>query len=118
MLFKLSNLDSNLALTLGYLNPASNNLALHPKILSMPFKGFEKETSQHVLLVLPCIANRTEYVYKIVYQNYLIISFLPCCLPELNIFESFVDLIPWCKLHVPCLWSVDSVYTDQLNRER
>ena len=26
MLFKLSNLNSNLALTLGYLNPASNNL--------------------------------------------------------------------------------------------
>ena len=29
MLFKLSNLNSNLALTLGYLNPASNNSALH-----------------------------------------------------------------------------------------
>ena len=28
MLFKLSNLNSNLALTLGYLNPALNNLAL------------------------------------------------------------------------------------------
>jgi len=42
MLFKLSNLDSNLALTLGYLNPASNNLALHPEILSMPVKGFGK----------------------------------------------------------------------------
>ena len=28
MLFKLSNLNSNLALTLGYLNPASKNLAL------------------------------------------------------------------------------------------
>ena len=27
MLFKLSNLNSNLALTLGYLNPASNNSA-------------------------------------------------------------------------------------------
>ena len=27
MLFKLSNLNSNLALTLGYLNPALNNLA-------------------------------------------------------------------------------------------
>ena len=27
MLFKLSNLDSNLALTLGYLNPALNNSA-------------------------------------------------------------------------------------------
>ena len=28
MLFKLSKLNSNLALTLGYLNPALNNLAL------------------------------------------------------------------------------------------
>ena len=28
MLFKLSNVNSNLALTLGYLNPALNNLAL------------------------------------------------------------------------------------------
>ena len=27
MLFKLSNLNSNLALTLGYLNPALNNSA-------------------------------------------------------------------------------------------
>ena len=28
MLFKLSNLNSNLGLTLGYLNPALNNSAL------------------------------------------------------------------------------------------
>ena len=28
MLFKLSNLNSNLALTLGYINPALNNSAL------------------------------------------------------------------------------------------
>ena len=28
MLFKLSNLNSNLALTLGYLNPGLNNSAL------------------------------------------------------------------------------------------
>ena len=31
MLFKFSNLDSNLALTLGYLNPALNNSALSNK---------------------------------------------------------------------------------------
>ena len=29
MLFNLSNLNSNLALTLGYLNPALNNSALN-----------------------------------------------------------------------------------------
>ena len=33
MLFKLSNLNSNLALTLGYLNPALNNSALVKIIL-------------------------------------------------------------------------------------
>jgi len=32
MLFKLSNLNSNLALTLGYLNPALNNSALFDHI--------------------------------------------------------------------------------------
>ena len=31
MLFELSNLNSNLALTLGYLNPALNNSALGNK---------------------------------------------------------------------------------------
>ena len=29
LIFKLSNLNQNLALTLGYLNPALNNSALH-----------------------------------------------------------------------------------------
>ena len=33
MLFKLSNLNSNLALTLGYLNPALNNSAQNNKYL-------------------------------------------------------------------------------------
>jgi len=32
MLFRLSNLNSNLALTLGYLNPALNNPALGIRI--------------------------------------------------------------------------------------
>ena len=45
MLFKLSNLNSNLALTLGYLNPALNNSAqdsrLHKqKISPIPESGF------------------------------------------------------------------------------
>ena len=31
MLFELSNVNSNLALTLGYLNPALNNSALNGK---------------------------------------------------------------------------------------
>ena len=36
MLFKLSNLNSNLALTLGYLNPALNNSALFFKLKDYP----------------------------------------------------------------------------------
>ena len=38
MLLKLSNLNSNLALTLGYLNPALNNSALEDQKL-----GYRKE---------------------------------------------------------------------------
>jgi len=39
MLFKLSNLNSNLALTLGYLNPALNNSALIKKVPKSLFYG-------------------------------------------------------------------------------
>ena len=35
MLFKLSNLNSNLALTLGYLNPALNNSVLETSMFVM-----------------------------------------------------------------------------------
>ena len=42
MLFKLSNLNSNLALTLGYLNPALNNSAQRDKSLAIALK---KDTS-------------------------------------------------------------------------
>ena len=35
MLFNLSNLNSNLALTMGYLNPALNNSALVVKMMSV-----------------------------------------------------------------------------------
>ena len=36
MLFKLSNLNSNIALTLGYLNPALNNSAQEYNLRIMP----------------------------------------------------------------------------------
>ena len=44
MLFKLSNLNSNLALTLGYLNPALNNSVLYSNLYVcglkvMPYKN-------------------------------------------------------------------------------
>ena len=39
MLFKLSNLNSNLALTLGYLNPALNNSAL--LLFTCKIRGFD-----------------------------------------------------------------------------
>ena len=35
MLFNLSNLNSKLTLTLGYLNPALNNSALAPVVLKL-----------------------------------------------------------------------------------
>ena len=45
MLFKLSNLNSNLAQTLGYLNPALNNSALIPPLL---FNSFLYHSNQLV----------------------------------------------------------------------
>ena len=55
MLFKLSNLNSNLALTLGYLNPALNNSA----VMKNTTNSREKEkgwngtrSSPHTLQVL------------------------------------------------------------------
>ena len=41
MLLKLSNLNSNLALTLGYLNPALNNSALLHYITAIKFMSEE-----------------------------------------------------------------------------
>ena len=48
MLFKLSNLNSNLALTLGYLNPALNNSALNYSVRWETPLEFLKKT--HLLL--------------------------------------------------------------------
>ena len=45
MPFKLSNLNSNLALTLGYLNPALNNSALgYNKLQNSPSKELSNTT--------------------------------------------------------------------------
>ena len=41
MLFKLLNLNSNLALTLGYLNPALNNSALKKNELTCVHHNFK-----------------------------------------------------------------------------
>ena len=54
MLFKLSNLNSNLALTLGYLNPAFNNSALDLKSeapRSSPIPNFVKRQLVRLLTV-------------------------------------------------------------------
>ena len=48
MFFKLSVLNSNLVLTLGYLNPALNNSTLDLKTLKL--KGKEQEAIQ----IFPC----------------------------------------------------------------
>ena len=47
MLFKLSNLNSNLALTLGYLKPALNNSALFGKSRSFASKAPSLTLCQH-----------------------------------------------------------------------
>ena len=55
MLFKLSYLNSNLALTLGYLNPALNNSALETNyriftiILRVLFNGKQVFKIYHIL---------------------------------------------------------------------
>ena len=51
MLFKLSNLNSNLTLTLGYLNPASDNSALGFKFSITVFHFFKRSLINHVELV-------------------------------------------------------------------
>ena len=57
MLFKLSNLNSNLALTLGYLNPALNNLAL---IYTVVWLILTLKCSEHVfkILISHCCFNK------------------------------------------------------------
>ena len=48
MLFKLSNLNSNLALTLGYLNPALNNSAQLSKLGAMLFLDLFSKITEEV----------------------------------------------------------------------
>ena len=47
MLFKLSNLNSNLALTLGYLNPPLNNSALQATFCGLWVVGWVKDRKTH-----------------------------------------------------------------------
>ena len=47
MLFNLSNLNSNLALTMGYLNPALNNSALVVSVGRAGGHGLEHLPDQH-----------------------------------------------------------------------
>ena len=54
MLFKLSNLNSNLALTLGYLYQALNNSAQSGVSLSTPFQlSEEKQNKNNLCKFLP-----------------------------------------------------------------
>ena len=50
MLFKLSNLNSNLSLTLGYLNPALNNSAL--VLIIMPYEWITDEYKLQIVFRL------------------------------------------------------------------
>ena len=62
MLFKLSNLNSNLSLTLGYLNPALNNSALVDSLVV----GLFRETA--FLKSLPCYN-----VFSPIYEMYYLV---------------------------------------------
>ena len=66
MLFKLSNLNSNLALTLGYLNPALNNSALiiivlNDRVVSLicPARTF----------VFPSLLTSSTYIIHFIYLS-------------------------------------------------
>ena len=78
MRFKLSNLNSNLALTLGYLNPALNNLAQGEKgFLWVLFSSF---------IALMCICYL--FVFLSIYIfNHSLIHFLVYNIP--------------CDIHIP-----------------
>ena len=65
MLFKLSNLNSNLALTLGSLNPALNNSAqdsniFHDALLTYSNEGAVR-TYEHILLLNVLATSEIEY---------------------------------------------------------
>ena len=51
MLFKLSNLNSNLALTLGYLNPALNNSAQSLELVPL-FTGMRERSNIDIIYYL------------------------------------------------------------------
>ena len=59
MLFKLSNLNSNLALTLGYLNPALNNSALYNIYEYLVSKLSLEVDLQRILQSCTCGSNTT-----------------------------------------------------------
>ena len=80
MLFKLSNLNSNFALTLGYLNPALSNSALINKI-----KGFTK-VKQH-----------ESFSGLIFFENYLINAGIR------DVLEMLAQLCGWMSIYVSSL---------------
>ena len=77
MLFKLSNLNSNFALTLGYLNPALSNSALINKI-----KSFTK-VKQH-----------ESFSGLIFFENYLINAGIR------DVLEMLAQLCGWMSIYV------------------
>ena len=64
MLFKLSNLNSNLALTLGYLNPALNNWALS---INSECKTYKYD------LILIVVVKGYMYMHSYLFPNILIL---------------------------------------------
>ena len=73
MLFKLLNLNANLALTLGYLNPALNNSAQLYMLRSLQFKNAVDSVSvhgnKHAKCSLLILHNRTPVNVRVEKKN-------------------------------------------------
>ena len=86
MLFKLSNLNSNLALTLGYLNPALNNSALVKNRIHSPNSKihYPQAIGHYFLWTLPSLGPSSAVEKKgkkrgqIVFYSHTFIFMLSC----------------------------------------
>ena len=121
MLSKLSYLSSNFALTLGYLNRASNNPALmrgfgHATILTPSFQGVRKE---HLAQCPPfCDTKTTKQSGEYFQKNWegcatRFLKLLPYFRPKSVIFPTLFQT--WSKIWHPISdlkpWSVTSCYS-------
>ena len=65
LLFKLSNLNSNFALTLGYLNPALNNPAQYINFSHTTFKKIKKILETHCTSYTVVLSQTNKFTHVI-----------------------------------------------------